>query len=162
MGDSNSFHDIEARRNKFQSFEHAAADIVLGAAFNFAGTRIILCSADHKIRVYNIDQNDEYFLVDQWRGHDAEVLDASIALLLPWKCIAKMITIRRSNGFHPAWVKSLPPSAVTISSNCGEKTHHKLSKVDDASGAFSRSRRSTMSPMFPLAPSQSDMIFSCP
>ena len=51
---------------------------MLAASFNPSGTRIVLCSADHKIRVYNIDQSDEYFLVDQWRGHDAEVLDASI------------------------------------------------------------------------------------
>ena len=89
MSDKNSFNDIEGRRNGFQSFEHAAADIVLAASFNTSGTRIILCSADHRIRVYNIDQSDEYFLVDQWRGHDAEVLDASIALLLPRKRAAK-------------------------------------------------------------------------
>ena len=89
MNDKNSLNDIEGRRNGFQSFEHAAADIVLAASFNSSGTRMILCSADHKIRVYNIDQNDEYFLVDQWRGHDAEVLDASIALLLPRKHATK-------------------------------------------------------------------------
>ena len=89
MSDKNSFNDIEGRKNGFQSFEHAAADIVLAASFNSSGTRIILCSADHRIRVYNIDQSDEYFLVDQWRGHDAEVLDASIALLLPGKRAAK-------------------------------------------------------------------------
>ena len=89
MSEKNSLNDIEGRRNGFQSFEHAAADIVLAASFNSSGTRIILCSADHKIRVWNIDQSDEYFLVDQWRGHDAEVLDASIALLLPRKRAAK-------------------------------------------------------------------------
>ena len=89
MSDRNSLNDIEGRRNGFQSFEHAAADIVLAASFNSSGTRIILCSADHKIRVYNIDQSDDYFLVDQWRGHDAEVLEASIALLLPRKRAAK-------------------------------------------------------------------------
>lgn len=82
MNENNKPNDIEGVKNGFQSFEHAAADIVLAASFNDSGTRIILCSADHKIRVYNIDQSDEYFLVDQWRGHDAEVLDASIALLL--------------------------------------------------------------------------------
>ena len=79
--------------NGFQSFEHAAEDIVLAASFNDAGTRIVLCSADHKIRVYNVEQGDEYALVDQWRGHDAEVLDASITLLLPCKSGAKEIAI---------------------------------------------------------------------
>ena len=82
-------NQIEGRRSGFQSFEHAAADIVLAACFNSSGTRIILCSADHKIRVYDIDPSDEYVLVDQWRGHDAEVLDASIAFLLQWKRAAK-------------------------------------------------------------------------
>ena len=93
MGESNRLDDIEGSRNGFQSFEHAAADIVLAASFNSSGTRIILCSADHKIRVYNIDKDDAYFLVDQWRGHDAEVLDASMALLLPWKGVAKRMDI---------------------------------------------------------------------
>lgn len=89
MSEKNKLSEGEGRRNGFQSFEHAAADIVLAASFNSSGTRMILCSADHKIRVFNIDQSDEYFLVDQWRGHDAEVLDASIVLLLPWKRVAK-------------------------------------------------------------------------
>lgn len=75
MGENSDVNDIEGRKNGFQSFEHAAADIVLAASFNSSGTRIVLCSADHKIRVYNIDEDNEYFLVDQWRGHDAEVLD---------------------------------------------------------------------------------------
>ena len=91
MGENNDSNEIDETRSGFQSFEHAAADIILAASFNSSGTRIILCSADHKIRVYNIDQKDEYFLVDQWRGHDAEVLDASIALLLPWNHVAKWI-----------------------------------------------------------------------
>lgn len=79
MGENNTSNDIEGRKYGFQSFEHAAHDIMLAACFNPSGTRIILCSADHKIRVYNIHENDEYSLVDQWRGHDAEVLDASIS-----------------------------------------------------------------------------------
>ena len=64
---------------------------MLAAAFNSSGTRIVLCSADHRIRVYNIHQSEEYFLIDQWRGHDAEVLDASIVLLLLLKRIAKRL-----------------------------------------------------------------------
>ena len=83
MGEIININDAEGRKIEFQSFEHAAADIVLAASFNSSGTRVILCSADHKIRVYNIDHNHDYFLVDQWRGHDAEVLDASKTLLLP-------------------------------------------------------------------------------
>lgn len=63
----------------FKKFDHGAADIVLAVAFNSSGTRIALGSADHKIRVYDIEQDRSWNLVDQWRGHDAEVLDASLS-----------------------------------------------------------------------------------
>lgn len=59
----------------FRNFEHGAADVVLAVAFNTAGTRIALGSSDHKIRVFDIEQDETSTLVDQWRGHDAEVLD---------------------------------------------------------------------------------------
>ena len=62
-------------RTGFTVIEHGAADIILAAAFNHSGTRITLCSADHKIRVYDLDEEKRWSLVDQWRGHDAEVLD---------------------------------------------------------------------------------------
>lgn len=68
---------IEPVKNGFQSFEHAAADTVLAASFNPAGTRAALCSADHKIRIYSIGQDKEWSLLEQFRGHDAEVLDVS-------------------------------------------------------------------------------------
>lgn len=67
--------EIEPAKHGFQSFEHAAADIVLAASFNAAGTRAALCSADHKIRVYSINAEKEWSLMDQFRGHDAEILD---------------------------------------------------------------------------------------
>ena len=61
----------------FRNFDHGAADVVLAAAFNPSGTRIAISSADHKIRIYNIEQDNSWTLVDQWRGHDGEILDAS-------------------------------------------------------------------------------------
>lgn len=61
--------------NGFQSFEHAAADIILAASFNTLGSRVAVCSADHRIRVYCIDQDKVWSLLDQFRGHDGEVLD---------------------------------------------------------------------------------------
>ena len=111
MAENNNLTDTEAKRNGFQSFEHAAPLIVLAASFNFSGTRIILCSADHRIRVYNIEQNDDYFLVDQWRGHDAEVLDASIALsaspvsglLRAWQFQGPMACIQLGSIFCYYW-----------------------------------------------------------
>ena len=89
MAASEDINGIEPVKNGFQSFEHAAADIVLAASFNPSGTRAVLCSADHKIRVYNIDGNDAWTLADVWRGHDAEVLDASVFQPLLWECLLK-------------------------------------------------------------------------
>ncbi|KAL8821053.1 MAG: hypothetical protein Q9223_000853 [Gallowayella weberi] len=62
----------------FRNFDHGAADLVLAAEFNASGTHLAVCSADHKIRVFAIDQDeDAWILMDQWRGHDAEISDAS-------------------------------------------------------------------------------------
>lgn len=61
----------------FRNFDHGAADIVLAAEFNPSGTRLAVCSADHKIRLFAVGHGDAWVLVDQWRGHDAEILDAS-------------------------------------------------------------------------------------
>ncbi|KAL8651421.1 MAG: hypothetical protein Q9210_003263 [Variospora velana] len=60
----------------FRNFDHGAADIVLAAEFNLTGTHLAVCSADHKIRLFGQGQRDAWILVDQWRGHDAEILDA--------------------------------------------------------------------------------------
>ena len=83
MNDSRPIDDIEPMSSGFQSFENAAADIVLAASFNASGTRIVLCSADHRIRVYNIDRDNAWTLADQWRGHDAEILDVGPSTFLP-------------------------------------------------------------------------------
>lgn len=63
----------------FRNFDHGAADIILAIAYNSSGTRLAVGSADHKLRVYDLEQNNDWILIDQWRGHDAEVLDASLA-----------------------------------------------------------------------------------
>jgi len=66
----------------FTSIDQAAADVVLSAAFSPSGNRIALSSADHRIRVYDAGLDSSWNLVDQWRGHDAEVLDASLSYAL--------------------------------------------------------------------------------
>ena len=71
----------------FRNFEHGAADVILAVAFNSSGTRIALGSADHKIRVYDVEQDETSTLVDQWRGHDAEVMDASLPGLLEFSVL---------------------------------------------------------------------------
>lgn len=76
--DANGFNQHGLRHNYehgFRNFDHGAADVVLAVAFNSSGTRIALGSADHKIRVYDVEEDETSTLVDQWRGHDAEVMD---------------------------------------------------------------------------------------
>ena len=69
-------------KNGFTSIDQTAADIILSAAFNPSGTRIALASADHKIRVYDAGRDNAWTSVDQWRGHDGEVLDVSAPSVL--------------------------------------------------------------------------------
>lgn len=79
--EANGFHQHGPRHNidhGFKNFDHEPADVILAVAFNLSGTRIALGSADHKIRVYDVEQDETPTLVDQWRGHDAEVTDASL------------------------------------------------------------------------------------
>lgn len=98
MKDADNVNDLEAVSSGFQSFENAAADIVLAASFNISGTRVVLCSADHRIRVYNVDNDNAWKLADQWRGHDAEILDVSIIHFD--RHDEKMITRRRYSGLR--------------------------------------------------------------
>lgn len=79
---SPTLDDTTSDTGGFQSFENAAADAVLAANFNSAGTRIATCSADHRIRVYDIDETDEWTLIEQRRGHNAEIIDASEYLIV--------------------------------------------------------------------------------
>lgn len=76
--------------NGFKNFDHEAADVVLAVAFNSSGTRIALGAADHKIRVYDVEQDETSTLVDQWRGHDAEVMDASLPHLPEFSVLRRL------------------------------------------------------------------------
>ena len=135
-GDSQFLKPGGSVEHGFRSFEHGAADIILTIAFNSSGTRIVVGSADHRIRVYDIEQNNDWILVDQWRGHDAEVLDASLACSILFKklCAEKML---RSIGLVLHLVKSLELLEVIISSNYGEKIPPKfLMEVGASSASF--------------------------
>lgn len=72
----------EPSKNGFQSFENAAADAVLAICYNSSGKRMATASADHKVRIYETgdpDVNAQPTLTDQWRAHDAEILDVSLS-----------------------------------------------------------------------------------
>ncbi|MCJ1387322.1 epoxide hydrolase, soluble (sEH) [Xylographa bjoerkii] len=58
----------------FQSLAHSSNDLVLAAHFNEYGTRLVTGSADHRIRVFDLNQ-EHWQLTDLWRGHNGEVLD---------------------------------------------------------------------------------------
>ena len=73
----NQYGPAQNIEHGFTNFDHGAANVVLAVSFNSSGSRLALGSADHKIRVYDIEQDEKSTLIDQWRGHDAEVLDAS-------------------------------------------------------------------------------------
>ena len=78
--ESGSYDGGQASNRGFQSFENVAADAILSINFNASGTRFATGAADHKIRVYDvIDDGEEYKPVEQWRAHNAEILD----VLLP-------------------------------------------------------------------------------
>ncbi|KAF1983319.1 WD40 repeat-like protein [Aulographum hederae CBS 113979] len=62
------------KMNSFQTFDHGHEDLVLAVDFNMYGTRMATASSDHTIKVWD-KKNDEWFVTDQWRAHDAEVVD---------------------------------------------------------------------------------------
>lgn len=72
-----------ASKGGFRNFDHGATDVVLAAEFNPSGSHLVVCSADHRIRLFMADQRDTWSLIDQWRGHDAEILDASLFNPIP-------------------------------------------------------------------------------
>ena len=129
----------------FTLIEHGAADIVLAASFSLSGTRITLCSADHKIRVFDLDEKESWSLTDQWRGHDAEVLDVSSSpsVSLPYA----EVNLLRSNGLGPRSASYLVLLVVTINSSFGEKTHLRHLEVAAASSVSFLNRQAIMSPM---------------
>ena len=66
-------HDMSS--HGFQGLAHDSNDVVLALHFNDRGDRLVSGSADHRIRVMKLVGEDEWTLVDVWRGHDGEVLD---------------------------------------------------------------------------------------
>ena len=59
----------------FQELSDKGSELVLAAHYNFYGTRLVTGSADHKIRVFDLDGEKNWVAADVWRGHNGEVLD---------------------------------------------------------------------------------------
>jgi WD40 repeat protein len=59
----------------FQPLTHESNDLVLVAHFNDHGTRLVTGSADHRLRVFDLDAEGSWDCTDLWRGHNGEVID---------------------------------------------------------------------------------------
>ncbi|SMY24729.1 unnamed protein product [Zymoseptoria tritici ST99CH_1A5] len=62
--------------NGFHRFSHGHQDLLLAVSYNFYGTRMASASADHKVKVWDRnDQTGQWIVTDVWTAHDAEVTD---------------------------------------------------------------------------------------
>ncbi|KAK3088946.1 hypothetical protein LTR53_019876, partial [Teratosphaeriaceae sp. CCFEE 6253] len=60
----------------FHRFSHGHLDLVLATAFNLYGTRMATASSDHRVKVWDRnDQTGQWIVIDVWTAHDAEVTD---------------------------------------------------------------------------------------
>lgn len=62
----------------FQGLAHNSNDVVLTAHFNDHGTRLVTGSADHRIRVFDLEES-KWTLTDLWRGHNGAILDVRLS-----------------------------------------------------------------------------------
>lgn len=58
----------------FADFDAGHRDLVTVTKFNFYGNRIVTASSDHRMKVWDLKDN-QWQLVDTWRAHDAEIRD---------------------------------------------------------------------------------------
>ena len=65
-----------AMAHGFQPLSHANDEVVLTAAFNKYGNRLVTGSADHRLRVFD-EKDGNWVLTEVWRGHNAEVLQVT-------------------------------------------------------------------------------------
>ena len=81
----------------FYPLSHANTEVVLAADFNRTGTRLATGSADHRIRVFELNEDEtsddgdsededggggQWELIEEWRAHNAEVSDVGTFLFL--------------------------------------------------------------------------------
>ncbi|KAF1834053.1 WD40 repeat-like protein [Decorospora gaudefroyi] len=70
-------HFLGAHRDysTMQTFPHGHEDVVLAVDFNYFGNRMVTASSDHRLKVWD-KKDDAWALVESWRAHDAEIVDA--------------------------------------------------------------------------------------
>lgn len=58
-------------------------EVVLAASYDRYGTRLATASADHRIRMYDLDEKTgQWALTDVWRGHNGLCEDVSCSAIL--------------------------------------------------------------------------------
>ncbi|KAK3109920.1 hypothetical protein LTR53_016328 [Teratosphaeriaceae sp. CCFEE 6253] len=63
-------------QDRFHRLSHGHLDLVLATAFNLYGTRMATASSDHRVKVWDRnDQTGQWIVIDVWTAHDAEVTD---------------------------------------------------------------------------------------
>jgi nucleoporin SEH1 len=65
----------------------SSKEVVLAAHFNKYGTRLVTGSADHRLRVFDLQDSGDWQRTDVWRGHNAEILDV-------WPSSLRSATVR--------------------------------------------------------------------
>lgn len=58
-------------------FESGHDDRVTVIDHNFYGNRILTGSFDHKLKVFELRENNETEIVDSWTAHDGHIMDVS-------------------------------------------------------------------------------------
>lgn len=62
-----------------QEFDAGHEDLIHDLSYNYYGDRLITCSSDHKLKVFDKNANGVFVLHDSWKGHDSAVLRVSWA-----------------------------------------------------------------------------------
>ena len=103
-----AYSDMTTERG-IQTFSHGHQDLVLAVDFNYFGTRMVTASSDHRLKVWDKKDN-EWTLVENWRAHDAEVVDVSTTTSLinpaPSPCIRSAVHAGCATAL-PARISSL-------------------------------------------------------
>ena len=60
-------------KHGFTIFKSDNFDLVLAVDYNARGTRLVTASADHKIRVYDLNEEGSLCHIDGWTAHDASI-----------------------------------------------------------------------------------------
>lgn len=96
----------------FKELTHEGSELVLAAHYNSYGTRLVTGSADHKIRVFDLDDEKNWVAADAWRGHNGEVLDvrqmleiAALDVLKPPRLLGKMERWIRGPDLGQHWAR---------------------------------------------------------